>query len=202
MSDQRVSVVIDYQNIHLTAYDLFGRQLGATELHHTLIHPLLFAQRVVDRWTASRPEDGPLTLDSVYVFRGAPSQAHDAFMYGINQRQMSEWTRDRRVNVRYRTLQYRPGKPPREKGIDVLVALKTVELTQSGACDVVVLAAHDTDLEPALEQAHRSGTCMTATAGWVGGRVLQASGVRTRHVALSVDDCRAVIDRRNYAPRL
>ena len=36
-------VVIDYQNVHLTAYDIFNR---GGDRHDSLIHPQLFAQTV------------------------------------------------------------------------------------------------------------------------------------------------------------
>ena len=47
-------------------------------------------------------------------------------MYRRTQAQKSEWTRDRRVEVNYRTLRYhweRGERIAQEKGIDVLVAL-------------------------------------------------------------------------------
>lgn len=69
-------------------------------------------------------------LTAVRVFRGSPSNARDSYSYGISQRQRSEWTRDARVDVVYRTLRYPPdwpNKPAREKGVVLLLMLQRVQ---------------------------------------------------------------------------
>lgn len=135
------------RNIHLTAHDLFA----ATGLpaHESLIHPLRFAEQVIAvRATRQRDEaQQQAVLTAVRVFRGSPSNARDPYVYGISQRQRSEWTRDKRVEVVYWTLRYPPdwpNKPAREKGVDVLVALKVVRAALDPQFDVVILASHDT----------------------------------------------------------
>lgn len=45
------AVIIDYQNIHLTAHDCFAPP--GTPKHETLIHPLLFAEQVMERRRAA-----------------------------------------------------------------------------------------------------------------------------------------------------
>ncbi|MGH3708836.1 MAG: hypothetical protein ACRDRQ_12215 [Pseudonocardiaceae bacterium] len=45
--DPRVCVVLDYQNIHLTARDLFAPP--GLPVHECLIHPLRFAEQVIAR---------------------------------------------------------------------------------------------------------------------------------------------------------
>ncbi|WP_409494250.1 hypothetical protein [Amycolatopsis sp. cmx-11-12] len=139
----------------------------------------------------------------VRVFRGMPSNKHEFFTYGIAQRQRSHWTRDSRVEVTYRSLKYPPdwpGTPAREKGIDVLVGITVVSLALAGTHDVVVLASHDSDLEPALEMAARTGRSKIETAGWVGGRIPRVDGRRLWHTALSGADFVQVKDRRSYLP--
>jgi uncharacterized LabA/DUF88 family protein len=105
--------------------------------------------------------------------------------------------------VVYRTLRYPPdwpNKPAREKGVDVLVALKVVRAALDPQFDVVILASHDTDLEPALEIAVGDGQAKIEPAGWSSARVLRPSGVRLWHTALSAADMLKARDRFNYAP--
>ncbi|MGH3835960.1 MAG: NYN domain-containing protein [Pseudonocardiaceae bacterium] len=201
--DPRVCVVIDYQNIHLTARDLFAPP--GLPAHECLIHPLWFAEQVIAlRATRQRDEiQQRAVLTAVRVFRGSPSNARDPYVYGISQRQRSEWTRDKRVDVVYRTLRYPPdwpNKPAREKGVDVLVALKVVRAALDPQFDVVILASHDTDLEPALEIAIGDGQAKIETAGWHGARVLRPSGARLWHTALDAADMDKTRDQFNYAP--
>lgn len=44
--------------------------------------------------------------------------------------------------------------------------------------DVVILASHDSDLEPALEMAVDDGHAKIETAGWQGANVLRPKGRR------------------------
>ncbi len=135
------------------------------------------------------------------VFRGAPSNRHYPDLYAMSQRQRSAWTRDRRVQVVYRTLRYPPhgsAKPPQEKGIDVLIALTVVKLVSFGDFDIVLLASHDTDLEPALEVAVLDSGAKIETCGWAGARVLRPSGKRLWHTALDGSDLVRCRDRRTY----
>lgn len=238
MPDQASTlVVIDYQNIHLTAHDKFAPP-GVAK-HESLVHPLHFASQVVNarnRVLSIQAMRGLLMrrpqarLDSVMVFRGLPSNERNPNAYRRSLAQRSEWTRDRRVTVTYRTLRYhRDGHlwVAQEKGIDVLVALELVRAADRRTHDIIILASHDTDLEPALSaaiegpvaEAEVSLAPMTSsaldeqvtpsavpaqprphieTAGWQGCKVLQVPGRRVWHTAL---DGRAFVsarDRKDY----
>lgn len=201
----RACVVIDYQNIHLMAHQIWAPK--GLPVHECLIHPLKFAEQVL-AVRAVRQQDvvqQRAVLAGVKVFRGSPSNRHQSFLYGISQRQRSEWTRDRRVDVVYRTLRYPqgwPSAPAREKGVDVLVALTLVRVAQDPEIDVVILASHDTDLEPALEMGVADGAAKIETAGWQGANVLRPSGGRLWHTTLSAADMVKTRDRVNYAPPL
>jgi uncharacterized LabA/DUF88 family protein len=201
VSDQSVCVVIDYQNIHLTAHGFFAPD--ELPIHESLVEPGRFAERIV-ALRAQRLASAPVArLASVRVFRGQPSNKHESFTYGISQRQRSQWTRDPRVEVNYRSLRYPadwPDTPSREKGIDVLVGVTLLELSLAGTYDVLILASHDSDLEPALEVAQRKGTSKIETAGWVRGRIPRVNGRRLWHTALNAADFVSVRDRRNYLP--
>jgi hypothetical protein len=41
--DLRTTIIVDYQNVHLTGHGLFG-STRALPLHETLVDPLLFGQ--------------------------------------------------------------------------------------------------------------------------------------------------------------
>lgn len=193
---KRLAVIIDYQNIHLTARDTFAPH--GTPAHETLVHPVKVAEELTARWNELNPDE-QAELATVHAFRGAPSNKQQPELYRATQRQKSEWTRDRRLQLVYRTLRYtnRPNVPPREKGVDVLVALNLVKLAASGDYDVVVLAAHDTDLEPALEMALADGGATVATGGWLGCKVL-ARNLKLRHLVLDGAAFIRTRDRRQY----
>lgn len=209
MSDARALVVIDYQNIHLTGHDCFVPK--GVPKHESLIHPLTFASLVVQKRQAiagrnamagkTAPPSPRATLASVKVYRGAPSNLHAPIPYARSQAQRSEWTRDKRVEVVYRPLKYYSDGSAREKGVDVLVAINLVEAVRSGDYSVVILAAHDTDQEPALESAltisQENGVALE-TAGWEGSKVLKARGKRLWHTSLNGAEFVTARDRRNY----
>lgn len=146
-------IIVDYQNIHLTAHDKWGQ--GAPT-HESLIHPLHYGRQVIGHRNYSKKRQGvcsdPAQLAGVVAYRGLPSNNFDSTAYRRSMAQRSEWTRDRSVEVKYRPLRYLQGQP-REKGIDVLIALHLVRAAQSGQYDLVILASHDTDLEPAVDEA-------------------------------------------------
>lgn len=141
------------------------------------------------------------------MFRGLPGNKQQPDFYRRNQAQKSEWTRDRRVEVSYRPLKYTYDHDgywtAQEKGVDVRVAIEVVKATDSGDFDVVILAAHDTDLEPALEYALgsenvRSGRVQIETAGWVNCKRLMIPGSPTWHTALNEVHFVRSRDRKEY----
>jgi hypothetical protein len=75
-----------------------------------------------------------------------------------------------------------------------------VREAQSEDVDVVIVASHDTDLEPALEMAVEGGHAKIETAGWQGARVLRPSSRRLWHTALAAPDMVKTRDRSNYEP--
>ena len=199
MAEPKVAVIMDYQNIHLTAHGLFvpyGRPVW-----ESLIHPLLFAEQLLAARALAQGDERQKSavLADVFVYRGAPSNAHQPTLYRITQAHKSEWTRDPRVHVAYRALKYTQDRAPQEKGVDVLVAINLVRLAQAGEHDVVILAAHDTDLEPALEMAAKSGNAKVETAGWRGSRRLRFPGQSVWHTALDGAAMVRSRDRKDYS---
>jgi hypothetical protein len=180
----RASVIVDYQNVHLTGHGLFD-STRCMPKHETLVDPLLFAgQLLVARNRLQKPGMAHAVLRRVLVYRGQPSAVHDPEGYGRNQAQKSQWERDRRVQVTLRPLKYdyqrdatgrhatdHDGKKivmgtPREKGVDVLCALAAVREANDPATDLVILATSDSDLAPALDEVRELGTAKIETFCW------------------------------------
>jgi hypothetical protein len=179
----RAVVVVDYQNVHLTAHGLFAvsKQLSR---HESLVDPLNFANQLIRaRNNAQRPGMDHASLERVLVYRGQPSSVHDPKPYARNLAQKAKWERDPRVSVTLRPLKYQymrdgdgrvitdrlgnkivTGKD--EKGVDVLCALAVVREAQREDIDLVILASHDSDLEPALDEAIALGTAKIETFCW------------------------------------
>lgn len=198
--------MIDYQNIHLTAHDNFGDEKVGK--HVTLISPASFAANLIARRNASQREGYPLAdLSLVEVYRGQPSAEREPERYAITQRERSRWTRDSRVDVRYRPLKYyvRNGQvvDVQEKGVDVLCALALVRLAAQSHLDLVILATHDSDLEPALDMAAGMGAAKVETAGWARGarntRRIRCEAASLWHTFLTKEDFERSVDPDRYS---
>ncbi len=68
----RTVIVMDYQNVHLTAHDIFARH---SSKHRALIHPMRFAETAIRRRNQLQREGYPhAVLEKVLVFRGYRTQ--------------------------------------------------------------------------------------------------------------------------------
>lgn len=164
---------IDYQNVHLSAWEQFS-PYGAAK-HEYLVDPGRFADQVAAVWNAASEES--LQVEKVFVYRGLPDPRKERLLNSRVSRQHSNWQRDRRVSVAARPLRYPrdwPDERAQEKGVDVMLALGVVRCALSGECDRVIVATRDTDILPAIEMAdaEKPGAIMVAT--WDGGSVLRA----------------------------
>lgn len=178
---KRVALVIDYQNVHNTARDVFDPD---GPLHDSLIDPLKFAKEI----ERLKGEAGwPITVTHIEVYRGLPDESLPGHAYNTAQR--DRWLQSVSTTVDLGSLggggispahiapkklptmevELRPLRYPKkwdddkkkrvpdpqqrgvEKGVDVLVALAVVRLAQRQDIDTVILASQDTDLAPALE---------------------------------------------------
>lgn len=170
-----VCVLIDYQNIHLTGHGQFVPK--GTPKHESLLLPQSFARQILDvRRNFVPPELADPELLSVRTFRGQPGNRKEPKSYSRSQAQTSNWTRDSRVSVHSRPLRYPwdwPNTPAQEKGIDVMLAIDLVQLASTRAYDILILASHDTDLEPAIAAAETLGMARVETAGWKGCKRLR-----------------------------
>ena len=180
MSNKAV-VIIDYQNVHLTAVDVFGNKGKAFD---SLIDPLLFSEELLrERKLRQRVTSSEIVLKSIVVCRGLPSNIHDPRKYARNLAQASHWTRDPRVSVLHRPIKYTLEKngwdeqtkthregveiiKRQEKGVDVLCALQLVKAALDPEVSHVILASQDTDLVPALDEVISLKTALVETAAW------------------------------------
>lgn len=183
----RACLLIDYQNIHLTGHDAFCPE--GIPRHESLILPGSLARQIEDARHAKVPgSTANASIERVVVFRGMPSNRHQPEHYARSQAQFSNWTRDRRVEIAKRPLKYPsswPSSPAQEKGIDVMLAIELVQLAISSEFDVIIVATHDTDLEPAVEAAERLGAATIETAGWKGKKRLRGGDGRRWHTFLN-----------------
>lgn len=190
----RTSIVIDYQNIHLVGWEACRNKVGPK--HECAIHPLRFALELLSARNANqRPGFSPAQLADVWVYRGLPQAEYDPEQNSWNLAQQATWESDSRVHVTHRPLRYQAryagystqsgataggrqretGSDGRwlyvsrqEKGIDVLCALRLVTEAAREDIDLVILASHDTDLEPALDHAIDVGSTKIETMRWDG----------------------------------
>ena len=122
----RVAVFIDYQNVYKSARSAFLLD-GHGHLDGQ-VYPRRVGLLVVDR---GRAVDASRELVSVAVYRGEPSPKHSPKGQAACQRQVRYWDSQALVRSSTRPLKYYPHQDrwgnqtwePREKGIDVRIAL-------------------------------------------------------------------------------
>lgn len=187
---------IDYQNLHPSAHECFG---GGLPIHHSLIHPGLFADQV--QQVRNSLVYSPVTIEKIHVYRGQPSSEREVTPAARNKAQAAEWERDRRVKIHTRTLRYPhdwPDAPSREKGVDVMLAVTLMRASIERWADVLILASRDTDLLPALEAARDIDGSIVEVAGWRPKSRLQIPGVRMWATGLEADHFDQCVDPREY----
>jgi hypothetical protein len=181
-SAYRVVVFIDYQNV----YEDFRRAFCSGQLlpTHGQFNPDALAQKLVDRG----PANERWILSETRVYLGRPSPDRDARGAGAHDRQTQLW-RDRGVIVRPRPLQYLPGQRPRQKGVDVELAVDVVRMAVEKRYDIGIVASTDTDMLPAVEAVDRlrgaerlPRLCVVAYAGLPKSLQLPDHGARQPYV--------------------
>ncbi|MFL6240063.1 MAG: NYN domain-containing protein [Actinomycetes bacterium] len=170
-------VFIDWQNAYNRARDCFHDANDPSPCGQ--VDPLQLGQ-----WLAHRRPN--CELKQVRVYRGLPTNKMDPKGYGINRRQAAAWRKvePARVEIYLRPLQYLPGKEPREKGIDVALAIDFVMMATRDEYDIGVLVSADTDLKPALDAVYDfkgAAKPWPMVMGWHGPydqRRITGSGIR------------------------
>jgi hypothetical protein len=174
--------------VHLTGHSLYG---SGSELYRCVPDPARLADLIASR--RSRPS----TAAAIHVYRGRPDPNHQPTPTAANDAQASQWSRDPRVEVTRRQLNYRdwPNLPPQEKGIDVQIAVDLIRVAYDKKYDALVLFSSDTDLLPALETVVRLRLGHVEVACWSGFKPLRfsRSNLPWCHF-LSESDWRAVVE--------
>lgn len=204
----RVAVLIDWQNTYNGAREAFGLQ------NRSPVHGNVDAWRLGVLLSAAPDRTGAKrALHEVRVYRGMPDRHRDAPTYAAFWSQAETWRQrggDRLV-TRFRKLRYPsrhlaeqgPAERPREKGVDVWLAIDIVEMAIRHTVDRVVVMTTDTDLVPALDLAvAERGEEFIEMAGWKGpfssASLLTVKGHRIAHRALREDMYQKVRDPTDY----
>lgn len=179
---ERVRVFLDWQNVYMRARESFHPK-GAPYVDGQ-VHPADLGLEL-----AGRGEPGSdRVLESVHVYRGLPDQQFDEKGYAAARRQLTAWSRNKLVVVHTRTLRYPDDWPdtdekPREKGIDVALAIDVVTGAADSSFDTGIVMSADQDLIPALEFVDRRsrtrGGPRVEVAAWRGNR-----GDRPRRISI------------------
>lgn len=222
---KRIVVFFDWQNV-------YKRCRGALFGDHTQdnvqgqVFPHLTAQLLRDRvyaYASTRP-DHPLhgqdlELSEIRIYRGAPRNDRDPKAYDAFQRQTRAWKSvNNRTFIVKREIHYpritadQPDsiatttEKPREKGIDVSLAVDLVTMGVKHEYDHAIVFSSDMDLAPALEfvieqNIHDATAPSVSAAAWKGGSRLRTN-TQGRNLFvhwLNMDDYEGVKDDRNYA---
>jgi hypothetical protein len=197
---QRVAVFIDYQNVYKGARAAFPPTAGADGHVHGQIRPIALGLvlRGADR-----------ELVSVGVYRGLPSPKHDSKGNAAAQRQIAAWNAAGGGILKScaRPLNYRDPLKPREKGVDVQLAIDVVIGAVKREYDVAIVFSNDTDLHPAIEAVGEIlGPASAELATWRNPdrrpRPATCAGTPVRIRVLDQTDYQWVQDTTNYtAPK-
>lgn len=221
----RATVVLDYQNVHLTARDVFRPDAPT---HHSVIDPVLFGRQAVEeRNERQREGHRHARCSRVLVYRGLPHPDHDPDQNAVCMAQAKEWKAGGAI-VELRDLKYSfskgadgraitdvygkkvPVGKGKEKGIDVLCALACVREAGRDDTDIVILASRDTDLVPALDEvydlagANPEQFARIETVSWykkdgpMFGNLRPSGGRRIWNTNLGEKRFEASLDRREY----
>jgi hypothetical protein len=142
---RRVAVFIDYQNCYKSSRRAFFTDEDDPP-YRGQFWPHMLATLLGSKGGAGYR----VTYTGVYA--GLPSSKREPVAYAARRRQIARWEKTG-VTVVTRPLQYLnwPAESPREKGIDVRLALDIVVKAIRDEYDVGIVASCDTDITPAVE---------------------------------------------------
>ena len=128
---KRAATFFDLQNVFLSSKSAWGYS-------YPNFDPIALSQLVV-----KKQHDWKLT--EIHLYTGLHDLKRSAFWHNFWTKKLSAHKmRDSRVSVFTTPLHYNNGVP-REKGVDIRIALDLVRAARLGRCDVAVLFSRDTD---------------------------------------------------------
>jgi uncharacterized LabA/DUF88 family protein len=146
----RVVIFIDYQNVLKVASNYFLGQ-NSSDRFELGIHKIV--SKLMEYKNQTRK------LKQIRIYTGIPSKFKQPKAHALASKRIELWQSDPLVKVITRPLSYpfgwpkssKPGEKPREKGIDVNIAIDFVTMAIRKEYEVGILFSVDTDLKPALE---------------------------------------------------
>ena len=141
---RRVAVFIDYQNCYG-----YARRSFCAPSDPSIAGQIL--PRALAHFLAGKSRAG---YDLVYcgVYCGIAASTREPRTYAARRKQAAAWERAG-ATVVMRPLRYQgwPAERPREKGVDVRLAIDVVAKALAGDYDTAIIASCDTDVAPAVE---------------------------------------------------
>jgi len=150
---EQVAVFLDWQNVYRRARESFHDVYA--DSHCGQVVPLDLALCLTEQVADGAPAR---ELSEVRIYRGMPDQAVDPQGYAAFRRQATRWALNRKVSLHARKLRYPEGwsrgwagEAPREKGVDVALAVDLVTMAVERKFDTAIVMSSDQDLAPAVE---------------------------------------------------
>lgn len=156
MTKKQVFVFLDWQNVYMRAREAFHDPKW-DEAVKGQVDPIDLAHVLTQDFN-SRHDDADYELGRICIYRGRPVQQHDNKGYAAVRRQTTAWSRNKLIEMHARDLRYPEDwgqenciDKPREKGVDVALALDVVTYGRDGLYDGGIVMSADYDLAPALD---------------------------------------------------
>ena len=159
----QIVVLIDWQNAYQQARNAFGLDDAAQE--RGTVSPLKLAQVLAQRSAGHRAR-----LIKIEVHRGLPDPRRQRTANSAALRQRDAWEAEAPgiVVPKLRSLAYNPDTgEPEEKGVDVAIAVSSLEWTITARAERVIIFWRDSDLLPGIDTVCRLyGADKIQTASW------------------------------------
>jgi NYN domain len=204
-----VFVFVDSQNSYMRARAIFD--LKDADYTYGQTHPIKVARLITQKLGIS------YNLLQVRVYRGLPSNKFDPKGYGAVRKQTAIWRKSEKVEVILRPIHYPRNWPnslsneglPREKGIDVQLAIDFVRFAIAGKFEAGIILSMDNDLKPALEFVGKEFPDIEigVASWWPEGVItkrnrpstISVPGVKLRNLRLGIEDFQNSRDDTDYS---
>lgn len=147
---KRAILFIDYENAYQRARELFHGGEKDEEDTHGHFHPWKLGELICRLNNEIRRPSDPLSLVAVRVYRGMPDSKRDVEQFSRARARKDAWEEVEGVIATTPPLQYDNLGNPREKEVDVKLALDLVTFARDRRYDVGILFSGDNDFRPAL----------------------------------------------------
>lgn len=164
----RVALFIDWQNVYRSARRAFYDPSARIRPSDGQIDPVAVAELLCQRGVLGANRE----LVDVRVYSGRPNPDYDPKTHRAHMQQCAVWEQAG-AKVITKPLQYLEGEPPREKGVDVQIAMDILIGAYERTYDVGILFSADTDLLPPLQ--------FVVSSNQVSARVEAAAWRSSRH---------------------